>query len=457
MKIVILGAGQVGSTLAENLVGEHHDVTLVDTNEAVLRDLQDRLDVRTVVGSASYPEILREAGTDTADMLIAVTDNDEVNMIACQVSYSLFNTPSKIARVRSPHYFIRKELFGEGSLPIDVFISPETLVTNYIKELIDYPGALQVLDFSDHKVKLVSIKPQYGGPVVGKSLKKLKDYIHGVEMRVAAIFRDDRSIPLSGSTVIEVGDEVFFISASENIRAIMAALGRTYRPYKNIMIGGGGNVGSNLAAQLEKDYQVKIIDHNRPNCERLAKRLLNSTVLCGDVGDKELMFNENIEQTDIYCAVTSDDEANIMAALQAKRMGARQVMALIMRPAYVDLIEGGEINIAISPQEATISSILAQVRRGDVVSVHSLRRGAAEAIEAIANGDEKTSKVVGRTLEEIHMPKATTIGAIVRSGNVIIPHHDTRIESGDHVILFVSDKSHIREVEKMFSVKVGYF
>ncbi len=456
MKIVILGAGQVGSTLAENLAGEHHDVTLVDMNENVLKDIQDRLDVRTVVGSASYPEVLRQAGTDSADMLIAVTDNDEVNMIACQVAYSLFNTPSKIARVRSPHYFIRKELFGQDSLPIDVFISPETLVTNYIKELIDHPGALQVLDFSDHRVKLVAIKPLYGGSIVGKSLKKLKDYIHGVEMRIAAIFRDGRSIPLNGSTVIEVGDEIFFITASENIRAVMAALGRTYRPYKQIMIGGGGNVGSSLAAQLENDYQVKIIDHNRANCERLAKQLHNTTILCGDVADKELLFNENIEQTDLYCAVTSDDEANIMAALQAKRMGAREVMALIMRPAYVDLIEGGEINIAISPQQATISSILAHVRGGDVVSVHSLRRGAAEAIEAIANGDEKTSKVVGRTLEELEMPRSTTIGAIVRAGDVIIPHHDTRIESGDHVILFVSEKSHLREVEKMFSVKVTY-
>lgn len=457
MKIVILGAGQVGSTLAENLAGEQHDVTLVDTDERVLSDLQDRMDVRTVVGSASYPEILREAGADTADMLIAVTDNDEVNMIACQVSYSLFNTPSKIARVRSPHYLIRKELFGQDRLPIDVFISPETLVTNYIKELIDHPGALQVLDFCHHKVKLVSIKPQYGGPIVGVSLKKLKDYMQGVEMRVAAIFRENSSIPLSGSTVIEVDDEVFFISASENIHAIMTALGRTSRPYKNIMIGGGGNIGSHLAAQLEKDYHVKIIDINRATCERLAKKLQNSTVLCGDVADKELLFNENIEQIDIYCALTSDDEANIMAALQAKRMGARKVMALIMRPAYVDLIEGGEINIAISPQEATISSILAKVRRGDVVSVHSLRRGAAEAIEAIANGDEKTSQVVGRTLQEIKLPRATTIGAIVRDGKVIIPHHDTAIESGDHVILFVSDKAHIREVEKMFSVQLGFF
>ncbi len=457
MKIVILGAGQVGSTLAENLAGEQHDVTLVDTNETLLRDIQDRLDVRTVHGSGSYPEVLRQAGADSADMLIAVTDNDEVNMIACQVSYSLFNTPSKIARVRSPHYFIREELFGEGSLPIDVFISPETLVTNYIKELIDHPGALQVLDFSDHKVKLVSLKPQYGGPLVGKSLKKLKEYIPGVEVRVAAIFRDNGSIPLNGSTVIEVDDEVFFITASQNIRAIMAALGRTYRPYKNIMIGGGGNIGSSLAAQLENDYQVKIIDRNRPNCEHLAKKLTNTTVLCGDVADKELLFNENIEEVDMYCAVTSDDEANIMAALQAKRMGARQVLALIMRPAYIDLIEDGEINIAISPQQATISSILAHVRRGDVVSVHSLRRGAAEAIEAVAHGDEKTSKVVGRTLEEIRLPKSTTMGAIVRAGEVIIPHHDTCIESGDHVILFVSDKSHIREVEKMFSVKVTYF
>ncbi|MDQ2993545.1 MAG: Trk system potassium transporter TrkA [Pseudomonadota bacterium] len=456
MKIVILGAGQVGSTLAENLAGEHHDVTLVDLDESLLRDLQDRLDVRTVVGSASYPAVLRQAGADSADMIIAVTDNDEVNIIACQVAYSVFNTPVKIARVRSQHYFIGNELFGNANLPIDVFISPETLVTNYIKELIDHPGALQVLNFAEGKVKLVALKPHYGGPLVGKSLKNLKDYVSGVEMRVAAIFRENRSIPLSGSTIIEVGDEVFFIAASENIRVVMTALGRVFKSYKHIIIGGGGNIGSNLAAQLENDYEVKLIDHNRENCEQLSQHLTRTIVLHGDVTDKDLLFNENIEHTDVFCAVTSDDEANIMAALQAHRLGARQVMALINRRAYVDLIEGGRINMVISPQQATISSILAQIRRGDVVGVHSLRGGAAEAIEAIAHGDNKTSKVVGKTIAEIILPKATTIGAIVRSGEVIIPHHDTVIESEDHVILFVSDKSHVQDVERMFSVQVTY-
>lgn len=455
MKIVILGAGQVGATLAENLANENHDVTVVDQDEDALGDLQDRLDIRTVSGRASYPGVLRQAGVDSADMLIAVTDNDEVNMIACQVSYSLFNTPRKIARVRSQHYFIRKELFGNENLPIDVFISPEQIVTDYIKELIDHPGTLQVLNFAEGRVKLVAAKPFYGGDLVGKQLKEIRDIVK-VETRVAAIFREERSIPLDGATVIEAGDEVFFIAASDDIRTIMAALGRSYRPYKRIIIAGGGNIGSSLSHHLEDDYQVKIIDHNRQNCERLAKKLKDTIVICGEATDKDLLFNENIENTDVFCAITSDDEANIMASLQAKKLGARQVMALITRPAYVDLIEGGPINIAISPQQATISSILTHVRRGDVAAVHSLRRGAAEAIEAVAHGDEKTSKVVGRTLSEIKLPKMTTIGAIVRAGEVVIPHHDTVIKSGDHMILFVSDKKHIRDVERMFAVRVTY-
>lgn len=456
MKIVILGAGQVGSTLAETLANENHSVTVVDFREDLLNGLQDRLDIKTVTGRASYPGVLRAAGAESADMLIAVTDNDEVNMVACQVAYSLFQTPMKIARVRSQHYFIRKDLFGDANLPIDVFISPEQLVTSSIKELIDHPGALQVLSFADGKVKLVGVKPFYGGPLVGKTLSKISEHVSGVETRVAAIFRNDRSIPLNGSTVIEVGDEVFFITATENIRMIIAALGRSYRPYENIMIAGGGNIGGTLARKLEMDYNVKILDNNLDACEELARRLKSATVLNADATDKDLLFNENIENTDVFCALTNDDEANIIASMQAKRLGARQVMALITRPAYVDLIEGEAINIAISPQLATISSILAHIRRGDVVAVHSLRRGAAEAIEAVAHGDRKTSKVVGKTLAEIDLPQGTTIGAIVRAGEVIIPHHDTAIETDDHVILFLSDKKYISAVEKMFSVKVTY-
>lgn len=456
MKIVILGAGQVGGTLAENLVGEKHDISVVDTNAARLKELKERLDIGAVTGHAAHPSVLREAGAADADMLIAVTDSDEINMMACQVVYTLFHTPTKIARIRSPEYFTCKELFSDKNIPIDVFINPENLVTDYVKELIEHPGALQVLNFADNLVKLVAIQPHYGGKIVGKKLASVRELFPDAEMRVAAIFRGDSLIPLDGSTVIEVGDEVFFISASKFTKSIMQGLRRKIEPYKKIIIAGGGNIGSRLAAALENDYQVKVIDHTPKRCQYLSEYLNKATVLLGSAADKELLISENIEHTDVFCAVTNDDEANIMACMQAKRLGVRQTMALITRTGYVDLIEGSGINIALSPQHASISSILAYLRHGDIVNVHSLHRGAAEAIEAIAHGDEKSSKVIGQTLAEIKLPKCTTIGAIVRDGHVIIPHHDTAIEPEDHVILFVADRRYIRDVEKLFQVAATY-
>lgn len=457
MKIIILGAGQVGGSLAEKLIEENHDITLVDINEDRLREFADRLDLSTVAGRCSYPEILRQAGADDADMVIAVTDSDEANMVACQVAYSLFNIPTKIARIRSQHYFIRKELFGKENLPIDVFISPEQLVTQYVTQLILHPGTLQVLDFGRGSVKLVAVKPYYGGSLVGKTISKLYQYLSDVVFRVVAIFRNDQSIPVTAETEIEVGDEVFFVATTEDIDHIMSALRRTQQAYNRIIIAGGGNIGGRLAGVLQENYRVKLIDHNRRQCEKLAEELDNVTVLCGEASDETLLLNENIENTDVFVAVTDDDEANIIACIQAKRLGVKQVMALITRTAYVDLIEGGSINIAISPQQATIGSILTHIRQGDVLMVHSLRRGAAEAIEAVAHGDRKTSKVVGRTLAQIKLPKNTTIGAIIRSNKAIIPNNETVIESEDHVILFVADKKRIRDVEKLFRVSASFF
>lgn len=456
MKIIILGAGQVGGTLAESLVNEKHDISIVDSDASKLKELKERLDVGIVTGHAAHPSVLRTAGAADADMLIAVTDSDETNMVACQVAFALFHTPTKIARIRSPEYINCKELFGEKSIPIDVFINPENLITNYVKELIEYPGSLQVLNFADNLVKLVAVQPHYGGILVGKKLSALHEQFPKVEMRVAAIFRGDSLIPLTGSTVIEIGDEVFFIAASNAIKTIMQALRRVVEPYKKIMIVGGGNIGSRLAAALEDDYQVKVIDHTPDRCQYLSEYLNKATVLLGDAADKQLLISENIEAVDVFCAVTNDDEANIMACMQAKQLGVRQTMALITRTGYVDLIEGSGINIALSPQYASISGILTHLRRGDIVNVHSLRRGAAEAIEAIAHGDQHSSKVIGRTLAEIKLPKCTTIGAIVRASKVIIPHHDTTIEPEDHVILFVADKKYIRDVEKLFQVAATF-
>lgn len=456
MKIIILGAGSVGSTLAANLTSEANDITLIDVDAKKLQNLQDRLDIRTVVGPASHPDVLRAAGADDADMLIAVTDNDETNMVACQVAYTLFHTPTKIARVRSAEYLKYPQLFTQEALPIDVFISPEELLTENIFRLIENPGALQVLDFADGLVQLVAIRAYYGGPLVGHELRELRQHMPNIDTRVAAIYRRNRAIIPEGHTVVEADDEVFFIVAKKNIRTVMGELRRLDNPYKRIMIAGGGNIGRRLAKRLEGKYQVKLIDHNIARTQILAEELTNTIILRGDVSDEELLREENIEDMDVYCALTNDDEVNILSSILAKRMGARKVMTLINRASYVDLIQSGEIDIAISPQQVTIGSLLAHVRRGDVVKAHSLRRGAAEAIEAIAHGDKESSKVVGRRIEELKLPPGTTIGAIVRGKEVLIAHRDTVIESNDHVILFVIDKKHLSAVERLFQVDVMF-
>lgn len=456
MKIIILGAGQVGASVADNLSSEANDITIIDTDANRLRELQDRLDVRTVCGFGSHPDVLRQAGAEDADMILAVTNSDETNMVACQVASTLYHTPTKIARVRALEYLNYPDLFSQRALPIDVLISPEQLVTDYVQRLIEQPGALQVLDFADGKVQLVAVKAYYGGPLVSHELQTLREHMPGIETRVAAVFRRGRPIIPHGHTVIEADDEVFFVAARQHIRAVMSELRRLDKAYKRVMIAGGGNIGRRLAMGLENRLQVKVVEHNQQCAQRLSEELERAIVLWGDAADEELLIEENIEGIDVFCAVTNDDEANILSAMLAKRLGARKVMALINRAAYVELVESGDIDVAISPQQATIGSLLAHVRRGDVAAVHSLRRGAAEAIEAVAHGDSSTSKVVGRRIEEIKLPPGTTIGAVVRGEEVIVAHHDTIVESEDHVILFLVNKKYIPAVERLFQVGITF-
>ncbi|UCC56196.1 MAG: Trk system potassium transporter TrkA [Gammaproteobacteria bacterium] len=457
MKIIVLGAGQVGASVATNLASEANDITIVDVNPSILQDLQDRLDIRTIVGHAAHPEILASAGADDADMILAVTSSDETNMIACQVAYTLFHTPTKIARVRSVEYLRHGKLFAQEALPVDVLISPEQLVTDYIERLIENPGALQVLDFAGGRVRLVAMRTYHDGLLVGHELRDLKKHIPGADARVAAIFRRGKPIVPSGDTVIEVDDEVFFLAARKHIRRVMNELRKLDKPVKRVTLAGGGNIGMRLARTIEHRYQVKIIERQDQRARQLSEKLDKAIVLLGDAADEELLQEENIESTDVFCALTNDEEANILSAMLAKRLGARKVMSLINRPSYVDLVQSETIDIAISPEQATIGSLLTHVRRGDVVVVHALRRGAAEAIEAVAHGDRDSSRVVGRTIEEIKLPEGTNIGAIVRGEEVIIAHHDTVIESDDHVILFLSDKKCIQEVERLFQVGVTFF
>ncbi len=451
MKIVILGAGQVGSTAAQQLSREQaNDITVVDTRDEILRDLQDRLDIRTVSGNAAHPAVLEAAGGAGADMIVALTSSDEVNMIACQIAWTLFRTPTKIARIRSSDYHQRPELFGDAAIPVDLAISPEQLVTDYVERLIRYPGALQVLDFADGRVRLVGMRALKGGKLVGHQLRELRTHIPNREIRVAAIYRGGQNVKPEGDTIIAEHDEVFFIAARDDMRAMMKELITEEAPVRRVVIAGAGNIGFRLASALEDRAQVKLIERSPERSRRASETLRNTLVLTGDAADEELLLEENIDDTDVFVALTNAEEANILSAMLAKRLGARRVMALINKPSYSELMEGGKIDIAISPQTITIGALLAHVRRGDVVRVHSLRRGAAEAIEAIVHAESRNSPVAGRRIDQIDLPEGTTIGAIVRGEQVIMAHHDTVIEADDHVILFLTDRRHVEDVGRLF-------
>ncbi len=458
MKIIILGAGQVGSSIAEILSRENNDITLVDHDRSLLNNLQDRMDIRTVEGHASSPRVLAQAGAEDVDLLLAVTHSDEVNMVACQVAHTIFKIPTRMARVRSSEYLYHENLFGEHSFPIDSIISPEQIVTNQIKRLIEYPGALQVIDFASGKIHLVGLRAYYGGALVGQQLRELKHHLPSVNTRVAAIYRQDRAIIPTGHTVIEPDDEVFFISTREDIRKVMLELRTIEEVGKRVILAGAGNIGLQLAKSLERSgYQVKLIERDAERARFASEKLENTVVLHGDAADEELLRQENIDGMELFCSLTNADEANILSAMLAKRLGARRTMAIVNRSAYVDLIESSVLDIAISPRMSTVSALLSRVRRGDVVAAHSLRRGVAEAIEAVAHGDRKQSKLVGRRLNEIKLPEGATIGAILREDKLVPLDKEVVVEEFDHIIIFVIDKRRIPEVEKLFQVAATFF
>jgi len=462
---VILGAGQVGSTVAESLVSEANDITVVDVEPERLKRLSDRLDLRTITGNAAHPAVLEQAGARDADMLLAVTQSDEINMVACKLAATMFNIPTKIARIRSADYLSHPEIFSPENFAVDHSICPEQILCDSIAKLLDFPESLQVLEFADGLVSLVAVRAFDGGPLVGHEIRYLRQHMPQVDTRVAAIFRGDKPLPPEGTTVVQPGDEVFFIAATGNIRKVLHELRRMDKPVKRVMIGGGGNIGRRLAHAIEDRFEVKIIEYSKTGAERLAAELDRTLVLAGDVTDEELLDSENVADMDVYCAVTNDDENNIMSSLLAKRKGARKVIALINRGSYVNLVQAGQIDIAISPAQATIGTLLAHVRRGDCAVVHALRRGAAEALELVAHGDPESSRVVGRTIEQLELPRGVTIGAIVRKSRapakngeheVIIAHHDTLIEPDDHVIVFVVNKRMVPAIEKLFQVDVRF-
>jgi trk system potassium uptake protein TrkA len=472
MKIIILGAGQVGASVAEGLVSEENDITIIDRDGSRLAQLQDRLDLRTVVGDAATPSVLRQAGIEDADMVIAVTQSDQSNLVACKLAQSVFNVPTRIARLRSRDFLEDEVLLSTENFAVDFALCPEQVITDYIRRLIEFPRALQVLNFARGRVCLVAVRAYEGGLLVGKPIKEMREHLPPeIDARIAAIFRENQPVFPEGNTVVQAGDEVFLLAAAENIHPVLEQLRRMTTRVERIMIAGGGNIGLRLAKALEGRYEVKLIEGRRERAELLANELNDTLVLHGDATDEDLLEQENIAEMDLFLAMTNDDEDNIMAGSLAKRLGCKRVVALINRRAYAEMIEGGPIDIGISPAQVSIGTLLAYVRQGDVAEVHSLRRGAAEALEVVAHGDRNTSKVVGRRIDEVAWPEGVTVAALVRNfdqpivvgqtddwtsitryGEVVIAHHDTVIEAGDHVIIFCTRKKLVKKVERLFQV-----
>jgi trk system potassium uptake protein TrkA len=345
---------------------------------------------------------------------------------------------------------------------VDVAISPEQSVTEYLLKLIEIPEALQVLEFARGMISLLAVKADAESPLIGHPVRDLKKHLPQIESRIVAIFRENRAILPEGDTRVAAGDEVFFVSSTKHIRQVTKELRKEDRPVKRMMIAGGGNIGIRVAQGVSHDLTPKIIEGSRARCDYLAQQLKGQAlVLHGDSTDEELLAQENVGSMDLFLALTNDDENNIMSALLAKKMGARRVIALVNRKAYAELMEEGQIDVAITPSHATIGELLKYVRRGDVAAVHSLRRGAAEALELVAHGDAKTSKVVGRRVEELNLPAGAQVGAIVRgegeTAEVLMAHHDLEIQGEDHLIVFVTNRKTIPKVEKLFQVSAGFF
>lgn len=472
MKILILGSGQVGSTIAQELANmPNNDVTIIDTDANALRNIGSQLDVQTLVGNGASPTLLEEAGADDTDMLLALTRSDETNLVACKLAADLFNIPNRIARVRASAYLEyglseHREDDDETSLSVSLnafavteSIHPEQLVTEHLVGLLSYVRALQVLPFAHEKIKMVVAQARHGDMVVGKDIIQINDALpEHTDCQICAIYRNNHLIVPQPTTVIAEGDEICFVLANQHLMAVMNVMFRYDKNNRRVMIAGGGNIGYRLAKRLENQFNIKIIENDAHRAEWLAENLDNALVLKGSASDENLLAREYIDEIDVFCALTNDDENNIMSALLAKNLGAKRVISIINRSRYVDLLTGNQIDIVVSPHQITIGSVLAHVRRGDVAAVYPLRRGSAEAIEVVVHGDKRTSSLVGRRVSEVDFPQGCHIAAIVRGDEVIMGrHHELELADGDHLIFFVARRRVLRELEKLIQVKMGFF
>jgi trk system potassium uptake protein TrkA len=454
-KIAVLGGGQVGSSLAKILTDDGNDITLVDINSSVLEDLQEDNDIKTIHGNASSPSILEQAELNDCDILIAITGSDEVNLVSCHLAKKMFNVPTVIARLRNSEFQVSTSGFDLDLFSIDSIISPSKLVTDFIKNIIEHPGAFQAFDFADGKLQVIGATVLKDGPLAGKKLSEFKNHLPNVDVKVVALYRNRKTIPVNGSTIIEIGDDIFFLATPENMRFI-SELSKNQSRIENIMIAGGGNVGMTLATALSKKFSTKIIEKNLLRSKYLSESLEDTVVLNDDISDESLLENEGIEDVDFFCSVTNDDQMNILSAKLAKDLGANKSISIINKLSYRKLVSK-EIDVVVSPEDVTIGSILTSVRTSDVVKVHSLGFGEAEILEIIIHGDKNTSKAVDRKVSDLELPTGCKIGAIYRDGNIILMHNDLTIKSNDRLIIYLLHKKDFSKLAKLFQVGIGFF
>jgi len=455
-KIIILGAGQVGRTVAEIMAIEHNDITVVDREPCVLGELQQRLDIRTVTGSASYPSVLVRAGIEDADLVFAVTNDDETNMIACQIAYNLYQTPKRLARVRSAEYVNQPRLFRNDAMSVTYLINPELMVTNTIRRLVENPGTFDIADFVGGKVCMAATRVRADTTLVNQRLGALGRLIGQNVASVVAAYRDGKALPIGDDLEIRAGDEIYFLTRAADVRSVTESFHGNGRPNQRIVIAGGGNIGLHLARLLEPRHHVKVIERSKDRCRHLAESLRRTVVLNGDVTDTDLLQSEGIENTDVFCAVTHEERTNIVSAMLAKQLGTRTTFAVVNSFSHCLLAEQSSIDVALTPAELTIGALLTHVRRGDIATVRAFRKGEAEALEIIARGDAATSRAVGRAVGSLPLPSGALIGAIWRADALMFPTADTVIESNDRVLIVLSDKTALAEVERLFEVLITY-
>ena len=458
MKVVICGAGQVGTSIAQHLAGENNDVTVIDQDASLVRRISETLDVRSIQGLASQPNILEQAGAKEADMLIAVTFSDEVNMVACQVGHSLFNIPTKIARVRQQEYLkpIWGDLYSRDNMPIDVIISPEREVARAIGRQLQVPGAFDVVPMADGLIQVVGVRCGEDCPIINTPMRQLTQLFPDLNIVIVGIIRNDKGIVPKSDDQMLAGDQVYFICDVAHLGRAMASFGYEEEEGRSVIIAGGGNIGLTLAEEIELEHagvRAKVIEFDKERAKYVAQTLDHTMVLNGDILDLEILEEANVSETETFVAVSNDDEVNIIGSLLAKRAGAKRTVALINKHSYAPLVTTLGIDAVINPRVITVSSILQHVRRGRIRGIYSVREDFGEVIEAEAL---ETSPLVGKPLRDARLPLGVIIGAILRGETVIVPRGATVINAHDRVVLFATYEA-VKKVEKLFAVRLDFF